>query len=125
MAFSAMADENKKDLEMFLADEPYFPELAEEDYTAAKEVQPLRSGNVNVSEEMFRNKVDQAFRKRMEKVLSPKAISECIDTPVYRRCVANKYKEVQKDNNNERLSPEKVIRGHLASLMHCLFLVFS
>ena len=118
-------NEEKKDLELFLADEPYFPELAEEDYTAAREVQPLRSGSVNVSKEMFSSKVDQAFRKRMEKVLSPKAISECIESEVYKRCVANKFKEVQKDNNNERLSLDKVIRGHLASLMHCLFLVFS
>lgn len=116
--------DKKKDLELFLADEPYSPELAEEDYTAAKAVQPV-AGGVNVSEGMFRDRVDQAFRKRMEKVLSPKAISECIASPVYKRCVANKYKEVLKDNNNERLSPEKVIRGHLASLMHCLFLVFS
>ena len=118
-------NEEKKDLELFLADEPYFPELADEDYNAANEVQPMKSGSVNVSEEMFKNKVDQAFRKRMEKVLSPRAISECISSSVYNRCVANKYKELKKDNNNEWLSPEKVMRGHLASLMHCLFLVFS
>ena len=116
---------DKKELEMFLDDEPYFPELEEEDYTVAEEVVPSTSGNVNVSSEMFSSRVDQAFRKRMAKVLSPKAISECINTPVYKRCVANKYKEFKNDNNNRNLSPEKVIRGHLASLMHCLFLVFS
>lgn len=126
MAFSAMAkDTDTKDLEIFLADEPYFPELAEEDYSAAQAVELIRSGNVNISFEMFKSRVDQAFRKRMDKVLSPKEISECINTPVYQRCVANKFKEVEKDNNNQNLSPEKVIRGHLASLMHCLFLVFS
>ena len=126
MAFFAMAkEEDKSKLELFLADEPYMPDLAEEDYTAAAVVKPSSFSNVNVTEEVFAHKVKEAFRKRMNKVLPPKAIEECIDSDVFRRCVSNKFKEVQKDNNNASLSQEKVLRGHIASLMHCLFLVFS
>lgn len=36
----------------------------------------------------------------------------------------NKFKEVQKDNYNSTLLKEKVCIGHIASLMHFLFLVF-
>ena len=43
--------------------------------------------NVNVTEEVFKSKVDEAFRKRMAKTLSPKAIEECIASPVYARCI--------------------------------------
>lgn len=118
-------DEEKSKLELFLADEPYLPDLAEEDYTAAEVVKPMSFSNVNVTSDVFKSKVDEAFRKRMAKVLSPKAIEECIASPVYLRCIQNKFKEVQKDNNNLSLSQEKVLRGHIASLMHCLFLVFS
>ena len=126
MAFFAMATkEEKSDLQVFLADEPYMPDLAEEDYTAAEVVKPTGFSNVNVTEEVFKSKVDEAFRKRMAKTLSPKAIEECISSPVYARCIQNKFKEVQKDDNNANLSQEKVLRGHIASLMHCLFLVFS
>lgn len=126
MAFFAMASkEEKSKLELFLADEPYMPDLAEEDYTAAAVVKPTSFSNVNVTEEVFKNKVDEAFRKRMAKTLSPKAIEECISSPVYARCIQNKFKEVQKDDNNANLSQEKVLRGHIASLMHCLYLVFS
>lgn len=126
MAFSAMAhEEEKSKLEMFLADEPYLPDLAEEDYTAAEVVKPTTFSNVNVTAEVFKSKVDEAFRKRMASVLSPKAIEECINSPVYLRCIQNKFKEVKNDNNNLSLSQEKVLRGHIASLMHCLFLVFS
>ena len=126
MAFFAMAkEEDKSKLELFLADEPYMPDLAEEDYTAAEVVKPTSFSNVNVTAEVFKSKVDEAFRKRMAKTLSPKAIEECIASPVYMRCVQNKFKELEKDNNNLSLSQEKVLRGHIASLMHCLFLVFS
>ena len=118
-------DEEKSKLELFLADEPYLPDLAEEDYTAADVVKPTTFSNVNVTAEVFKNKVDEAFRKRMAKVLSPKATEECINSPVYLRCVQNKFKEVKNDNNNLSLSQEKVLRGHIASLMHCLFLVFG
>lgn len=126
MAIFAMATkEEKSTLELFLADEPYMPGLAEEDYTAAEVVKPTSFSNVNVTAEVFKSKVDEAFRKRMAKVLSPKAIEECIASQVYARCVQNKFKEVKKDNNNLSLSQEKVLRGHIASLMHCLFLVFG
>lgn len=126
MAIFAMATkEEKSNLELFLADEPYMPGLAEEDYTAAEVVKPTSFSNVNVTEEVFKSKVDEAFRKRMAKVLSPKAIEECIASQVYARCVQNKFKEMKKDNNNLSLSQEKVLRGHIASLMHCLFLVFG
>lgn len=126
MAFFAMANtEEKSNLELFLADEPYLPDLADEDYSAAEVVKPTSCSNVNVTSGIFKNKVDEAFRKRMAKVLSPKAIEGCIASPVYMRCVQNKFKEVQNDNNNLSLSQEKVLRGHIASLMHCLFLVFS
>lgn len=126
MAFLAMASQDEKSkLELFLADEPYMPNLAEEDYTAAAVVKPTSFSNVNVTEEVFKSKVDEAFRKRMAKTLSPKAIEECIASPVYARCIQNKFKEVKNDNNNLSLSQEKVLRGHIASLMHCLFLVFS
>lgn len=121
-----MATKNEKDkLNVFLADEPYMPDLAEEDYTAAAVVKPTSFSNVNVTAEVFKSKVDEAFRKRMAKTLSPKAIEACIASPVFERCVRNKFKEVQKDDNNLSLSQEKVLRGHIASLMHCLFLVFS
>ena len=101
MAIFAMATkEEKSNLELFLADEPYMPGLAEEDYTAAEVVKPTSFSNVNVTEEVFKSKVDEAFRKRMAKVLSPKAIEECIASQVYARCVQNKFKEVKKDNNN-------------------------
>lgn len=126
MAFFAMANkDDKSELELFLADEPYMPGLEEEDYTAAAVVKPSSFSNVNVTEEVFEHKVKEAFRKRMEKVLSPKSIESCIDSEVFKRCVKNKFKEVMKDNNNANLSQEKVLRGHIASLMHCLFLVFS
>lgn len=126
MAFFAMAQEEKRrNLELYLADEPYMPDLEEEDYSAANVVKPTMFSNVNVTAEVFEHKVKEAFRKRMEKVLSPQKIEESIDSPVFRKCVANKFKEVQKDNNNATLSQEKVLRGHIASLMHCLFLVFS
>ena len=126
MAFSAMAkEEEKTKLELFLADEPYLPDLEEEDYSAADVVTHQSLSNVNVNADTFKQKVDEAFRKRMKKVLSPKGIEECIASPVYNRCVRNKFKEVLKDNNNSNLSQDKVLRGHVASLMHCLFLVFS
>lgn len=126
MAFSAMTNEtDKSKLELFLADEPYLPDLAEEDYTAAEVVKPTSFSNVNVTAEVFESKVKEAFRKRMANVLSPKTIEQSIASPVFHRCVQNKFKEVQKDNNNLSLSQEKVLRGHIASLMHCLFLVFS
>lgn len=128
MAFFAMTqeeDNKKQELKMFLADEPYMPGLAEEDYTAAEVVKPQTFSQVNVTEEVFKSKVDEAFRKRMKKILAPKKIEECISSPVYQRCVQNKFKEVKNDNNNLSLSQEKVLRGHIASLMHCLFLVFS
>lgn len=126
MAFFVMATkEEKSNLELFLADEPYMPELEEEDYSAAEVVSPANLSNVNVTAEVFEHKVKEAFRKRMDKVLSPKSIESCIDSEVFKRCVKNKFKEVQKDNNNATLSHEKVLRGHIASLMHCLFLVFS
>ena len=118
-------EDDKSKLEMFLADEPYMPDLEEEDYSAAEVVSPTSFGGVHVTAEVFKNKVDEAFRKRMSKVLSTKAIEESILSPVYMRCVKNKFKEVQNDNNNLTLSQEKVLRGHIASLMHCLFLVFS
>ena len=121
-----MANENdKRKLELFLADEPYLPELEEEDYTAAEVVKPTKLSNVNVTSEVFESKVREAFRKRMENVLSPKAIEQSMLSPVFHRCVKNKFKEVLNDNNNQTLSQEKVLRGHIASLMHCLFLVFS
>lgn len=128
MAFFAMTEEkdnNKRELELFLADEPYMPDLAEEDYTAAEVVKPQSFSQVNVTAEVFKSKVDEAFRKRMNSILSPKKIEECISSPVYLRCIQNKFKEVKNDNNNYSLSQEKVLRGHIASLMHCLFLVFS
>ena len=117
--------EDKSELELFLADEPYMPGLEDEDYTAAAVVKPSSFSKVNVTEEVFEHKVKEAFRKRMEKVLSPKSIENCIDSEVFKRCVKNKFKEVMKDNNNVTLSQDKVLRGHIASLMHCLFLVFS
>ncbi|MBO6031817.1 MAG: hypothetical protein J6Q22_10290 [Prevotella sp.] len=121
-----MADKKEKsNLELYLADEPYMPDLAEEDYTAASVVKPTSFRNVNVTAEVFKKKVDEAFRKRMAKTLSPKSIEECISSQVYERCVKNKFKEVANDDNNLSLSQEKVLRGHIASLMHCLFLVFS
>ena len=118
-------EDDKSKLEMFLADEPYMPDLEEEDYSAAEVVSPTSFSGVRVTAEVFKNKVDEAFRKRMSNVLSTKAIEESILSPVYMRCVKNKFKEVQNDNNNLTLSQEKVLRGHIASLMHCLFLVFS
>lgn len=118
-------EDKKKELGLFLADEPYMPELADEDYSAALVVKPTSLANVNVTQEVFAHKVKEAFRKRMEKVLSPKVIEDCINSEVFKRCVVNKFKEVQKDNDNATLSQEKVLRGHIASLMHCLFLVFS
>ena len=81
--------------------------------------------NVDVTEGVFKQKVDEAFRKRMGKILSPAQIEECIDSPIYNKCVTNKFKEVQMDNDNTNLSQEKVLRGHIASLMHCLFLIYS
>ena len=115
----------KEELNKWLEDEPYTLELADEDYSAVNSALPIGISNVAVTPELFKSKVDQAFRKRMQKVLAPKTIEECIASPVYARCVFNKFKEVQKDNNNSMLSQEKVLRGHIASLMHCLFLVFS
>lgn len=115
----------KRNFYEWLEDEPYYPELEEEDYSAAAEVSQTNLRHVNITEEMFKSRVDEAFRKRMAKILYPKQIEESIDSPVYRRCVSNKFKEVTRDNNNEFLSQEKVIRGHVASLMHCLYLIFS
>lgn len=60
------------ELEVFLADEPYLPELAEEDYQAAVVINPTNSANVNVTMEVFAQKVREAFRKRMAKILPPK-----------------------------------------------------
>ena len=120
-----MSEPKKKNFYDWLEEEPYYPEFLEEDYSAAVESTPVSAREVQITEETFKNKVDDAFRKRMAKVLYPKTIEECIASDVYKRCVHNKFKEVMKDNNNENLSQEKVIRGHVASLMHCLFLVFS
>lgn len=109
-----------------LADEPYVPELADEDYSVAKTVvKPSQGKTVNISFEEFKRQVDEAFRKRMAKVLYPATIESSIASEVYKRCVENKYKELRRDDNNERISHTKVVRGHIASLMHCLFLVFS
>ena len=123
MAFFAMTEEkdnNKRELELFLADEPYMPDLAEEDYSAADVVKPQSFSQVNVTAEVFKSKVDEAFRKRMKSILSPKKIEECISSPVYWRCIQNKFKEVKNDNNNYSLSQEKVLHLSLPSILNNL-----
>lgn len=109
-----------------LADEDYAPDLADEDYSVAKQVLNVTGGKfVSITIDDFEDKVAVAFGKRMKGVLTQEKILEALKSDVYVRCVRNKFKEVMKDDNNEKLSQAKVVRGHIASLMHCLYLVFA
>lgn len=116
------------------AGERELPEIIEEDYSDVVADIPVapdfdlegRFGSgVEISEAAFYNRVVEAFRKRMEKVMPLGAINACIENPVFGHMVRNKYREVMKDNDNGSLSQKRVIAGHIASLMHSLMLAFG
>lgn len=107
------------------------PQVVEEDYTTAEstvnrmDMEGDFCRGVEITEDEFYRRVCEAFQRRMEKILPPDRIREAMANPVFGRMVANKYREVANDKDNERLSQKRVLAGHIASLMHSLVLAFG
>ena len=107
------------------------PQIVEEDYTTAESTVNRMDFDgdfgqgVEITEDEFYRRVCEAFQRRMRNILSPEAIRQSMENPVFSRMVTNKYKEMAKDRDNAALSQKRVIAGHIASLMHSLVLAFG
>lgn len=107
------------------------PQIVDEDYSTAEstvnnmDLDGDFGRGVEITEDEFYRRVCEAFQRRMRDILSPEAIRQSMDNPVFSRMVMNKYKEVAKDRDNAALSQKRVIAGHIASLMHSLVLAFG